>query len=173
MSGSEGVGLVEIPANARALDGPVHAHETANPFDAHIDAVVDSVFLSMLEIAVRVSAAAHEPPTDALSASVQFHDGWRGELALELGSDAADRVTRLLLGSDAAGPTAEEIQDAVGEIANIIAGNIKVHLPAGAGMGLPSVMPLQLVSRPGQIRLASRSYECDAGSFSVVLVEGV
>jgi hypothetical protein len=165
---------VDQLANSCELVTTVQPSQVAQLFDGHIGEVVGYVFLTMMELTVRAAAKRHEPSSDVVAAIVEFNTTWHGALALELGRGQAVRFTQLLLGSDSADLAAEEIQDAVGEIVNIIAGNIKFFLPAGVGLGLPSLIqeqayfPRMLGRRP----LGCRSFDSNAGPFSVVLLEG-
>jgi chemotaxis protein CheX len=74
-----------------------------------------------------------------LGASVQFTGDWEGAIAV--GCDAAFgneiAAAMFAMGSDEV--TDDEITDALGELANMIAGNVKPLLPGAASLSLPTV----------------------------------
>ncbi|ROP44876.1 chemotaxis protein CheX [Pseudokineococcus lusitanus] len=65
---------------------------------------------------------------------------WRGRVVVAADEVAAVRWARAML---ALGPddevTPEDVHDVVGELANVVAGAVKGHLPPGCRLGLPVV----------------------------------
>jgi chemotaxis protein CheX len=90
--------------------------------------------------------ASHEPlewslaplaEPEVMRASVQIRGDWDGAVTLEMSPAAALTAARTML-------TAEEVEhedvlDALGELVNMIGGNIKSLLPSGSALGLPMV----------------------------------
>lgn len=74
---------------------------------------------------------------DAYVASVGITGTWTGHIILELPSPAAERAARLMIGSDTVSP--EDVTDAVGELVNMVGGNLKGLVPAPSALGLPLV----------------------------------
>ncbi|MBM6401761.1 chemotaxis protein CheX [Phycicoccus sonneratiae] len=113
---------------------------TASPIEsAYVDSIVSTVWESLFgEPAV---ATAPEPvPAQAIRARVGIHGGWTGSVVVSCGPDVASDLTRELLALPADSvPGPDEVHDALGEIANIVAGNVKSLLPAHAELGLPEV----------------------------------
>ena len=157
------------------LQPAAHSAEVVCPFNRHITNVVCQVFRTMMEVIVTPSTDPHHPPDCGFAALVEFTATWHGALAIGLGRDEAARFTSRLLGSEVGDLSQDEIRDVIGEIANIIAGNIKFVLPPGIDMGLPAWLAGNgtaslLLDR----RLLSRHvFESEAGHFSVYLLDRV
>jgi chemotaxis protein CheX len=79
-------------------------------------------------------------PDDALSAWVEVVGPWTGAVVLTCGRSTAEKLSRCLL-AEHAPPVldAEDIQDALGELANVVGGNVKAVLPGPSVLGLPEV----------------------------------
>jgi hypothetical protein len=77
-------------------------------------------------------------PADTLSAWVTIRGPWNGAVVVTCGRDTADELTRALLrGHAPAVLEAEDVEDALGEIANVVGGNVKAVLPGPSALGLP------------------------------------
>jgi chemotaxis protein CheX len=73
-------------------------------------------------------------------ASVVIRGGWSGMVLLEMGSGTALEAARVMLDLDEGDDVEpEEVADAVGELVNIIGGNMKSLLPTASSLGLPQV----------------------------------
>lgn len=77
-----------------------------------------------------------------VAAWVDLHGSWPGRASLETSSDTAAGLTRglLRLPPDSA-VTDDDLADALGEVANVVAGNVKALLPRHGTLGLPQVAP--------------------------------
>jgi len=74
---------------------------------------------------------------EVAQAAVRIVGDWSGVVTLEMSSEAARTAAQVMLEVDHVEP--EEVADAVGELVNIIGGNIKSLLPTPATLGLPQV----------------------------------
>ena len=73
-------------------------------------------------------------------ASVVIRGGWSGVVLLEMGAATAQEAARVMLDRDEGDDVEpDEVADAVGELVNIIGGNVKSLLPAASSLGLPQV----------------------------------
>ena len=77
---------------------------------------------------------------DAMVAWVDVHGPWLGRASLETSTPAAHELARALLAMepDEAVPD-EDLVDALGELANVVGGNVKALLPEHGTLGLPKV----------------------------------
>ncbi len=75
-----------------------------------------------------------------VSASVSVTGAWRGHVVLSCSSTASKNAAAALLGVEFDEVTAEDIADALGELANIIGGNVKSLLPEPCALSLPHVL---------------------------------
>jgi chemotaxis protein CheX len=75
-----------------------------------------------------------------VAAWVDVHGPWIGRASLETSSDAASDLTRALLRIPASAPVSDDdLVDALGEVANVVGGNVKALLPEPGTLGLPRV----------------------------------
>lgn len=74
---------------------------------------------------------------ELLQASVDISGEWSGTVTLEMLPLSAESAARTMLQADSV--EREDVSDALGELVNMIGGNIKSLLPPGASLGLPVV----------------------------------
>ena len=79
-------------------------------------------------------------PDDAVSAWVEVVGPWNGAVVLTCGRATAEELARCLL-AEHAPPVldAEDVEDGMGELANVVGGNVKAVLPGPSALGLPEV----------------------------------
>jgi chemotaxis protein CheX len=79
-------------------------------------------------------------PDDALSSWVEIVGPWTGAVVLTCGRSTAEQLARCLL-KEHAPPVLdhEDVEDALGELANVVGGNVKAVLPGPSVLGLPEV----------------------------------
>jgi chemotaxis protein CheX len=71
---------------------------------------------------------------------VVIRGGWSGFVVLEMGSGTAEEAARVMLDLEERDDVErDEVADAVGELVNIIGGNVKSLLPTASSLGLPQV----------------------------------
>jgi chemotaxis protein CheX len=75
-----------------------------------------------------------------LCACVQIVGSWEGSVLLRCDSALARHLAASALKEDPQQLTAADVQDALGELANILAGNIKMLLPRPSRLSLPVVV---------------------------------
>ncbi len=83
------------------------------------------------------------PPGDAelaraVASWVHISGAWDGSVLVQLPRPLALQLAGTMFASDPAAVTPEELRDAMGEIANMIGGNLKAVLPAPSRLSLPS-----------------------------------
>jgi chemotaxis protein CheX len=81
-----------------------------------------------------------EIPADAVSAWVEVVGPWTGVVVLTCGRSTAEQLSRELLKEHA--PSVlddEDIEDGLGELANVVGGNVKAVLPGPSVLGLPDI----------------------------------
>ena len=79
-------------------------------------------------------------PEDAVSSWVEVVGPWTGAVVLTCGRGTAEELSRSLL-AEHAPPVldAEDVADGMGELANVVGGNVKAVLPGPSVLGLPEV----------------------------------
>jgi chemotaxis protein CheX len=79
-------------------------------------------------------------PENAVSSWVQIRGPWTGAVVITTGWATGEELSTAML-KEHAPPVldAEDIEDALGELANVVGGNIKAVLPGPSSLGLPEV----------------------------------
>ena len=78
-------------------------------------------------------------PTEVHS-SVSITGSWSGHVVYASSTAAARKAAAGFLAMDESEVSDEDLSDVLGELANIIGGNVKAMLPAGAMLSLPQVV---------------------------------
>ena len=107
--------------------------------EEQLQGIVSDVFSSMLQMHVSFSAEPMIMPPKLFRATIQFVGKSLGRLQIHLSLEQCFEVTSRLMRIDR--PTAfnEDVSDALGELANMIGGNLKALLPERAELSLPTV----------------------------------
>ena len=69
-----------------------------------------------------------EVPAPALFAYVHITGGWEGSVVIQCEEELGRKIAAAMFGSDAGSVSPQEVIDAIGEIANVTAGNVKTRL---------------------------------------------
>lgn len=84
-------------------------------------------------------------PVDGPSSWVTVTGPWDGVVVLTCGASGTADLTRSVLQlDDDEQPTAEDVDDVLRELANILGGNVKSLLPGPSALGLPETGPAPL-----------------------------
>jgi chemotaxis protein CheX len=84
---------------------------------------------------------------ESVLASVGITGSWGGHVLLELPAAGAEEAAKRMLGAEEV--TANEIVDALGELSNMVGGNVKSLLPTPCHLGLPMVVQGSMAHTPG------------------------
>jgi chemotaxis protein CheX len=88
-------------------------------------------------------------PDDAISSWVEVVGPWTGAVVLTCGRATAEELSRCLLAEHAPPVLDEEdVVDGMGELANVVGGNIKALLPGPSVLGLPEVGSAPVADSP-------------------------
>jgi chemotaxis protein CheX len=114
----------------------------AAPTDEDLLAITEQVWASYLD-PEGVSPLIPQPPGAIprdVSASVSVTGAWRGHIVIACSQTASRNAAAALLGVELADVTQEDVSDAVGELVNIIGGNVKGLMPEPSALSLPVVL---------------------------------
>ena len=154
--------------------------ETPSQFDKHradVCQIVDDVFGAMLDMKVEPATAAWSPDMDLVTSVVHFTGAWKGAILLECTLEQAFHMTARFMPVPRPTSMNDDVRDALGELANMLAGNLKSVLTPGESLSMPSVVAgtdytLSICGGNISNRLA---FSGEAGTFSftfwVTLVE--
>jgi len=109
-----------------------------------------------------------------LTACVQISGPWNGALVIRCGVDTARTAASLMLEMESGEASDEELADVVGELANMIGGNVKALVPQPARLGLPSVVEGKEYSMhlPGSRVVSRLGFEWRGAPIVVLLMQG-
>ena len=109
-------------------------------------------------------------PAAALTGAIFYAGAWKGVLLLECSEDQARDWTSRLMGVP--DPTPDDARDGLGEVTNVLAGNLKRLLAPGVGISTPTVIAGSdygfHISREG--RTERVAFTDDQGTFQVTFV---
>ncbi len=135
--------------------------------------IVGEIWGSMLELdTAPIEACEPRDLGREVRAAVQITGSWEGAVVLECEDAVAAAFTAAMLGLGEEKPDESDVKDVVGELANMVGGNLKAALGAEARLSLPTVVVganLE-VSVPGSVVQAQTAYATGVGCFSVVVV---
>jgi len=113
------------------------------PALADVQAITEQVWSSFLgdeePLLQRFDAPSAFPAEQAWSAAVSVHGGWTGSITVELSVAVAQALTHLMLATDDEPIEDADIADAVGELVNMVGGNVKSLMPGPSALTLPVV----------------------------------
>jgi chemotaxis protein CheX len=102
--------------------------------------VVESVFATMLSLEVGQCGAPWFPSGDRLTSAIQMAGEWNGAVLLECDRKQGCRFAGRFLSIDPPDTVDDIVRDVLGEMANMIGGNLKCVLSPGIRLSMPSVV---------------------------------
>jgi chemotaxis protein CheX len=102
--------------------------------------IVESVFGTMMNLEISESRTPWFPSVDRLTAAVHLAGDWSGAVLLECNERQARHFAGLFLSMDPPDTVDEAVRDVLGELANMIGGNVKCVLTPGIKLSLPAVV---------------------------------
>lgn len=113
--------------------------------DVAIDEIVVTVWESMLGMAIvpddALHAFGHEAAHEHTYAGiVQIHGAWEGAVGVQCSARIARETAQVMFSLTGDTVAVDDLQDALGELTNVIGGNIKALLPEPCTLGLPVVV---------------------------------
>jgi chemotaxis protein CheX len=134
--------------------------------------IVESVFITMLNLEVLPSEVMWSPSHDQLTSAVHLSGDWNGALLLECNRWQACRFAGRFLSMEPPDAVNDDVRDVLGELANMIGGNMKCAVAAGLSLSMPSVTDgsdygVRVCGSEIQDRVG---FECAEGPFWVTLL---
>ena len=138
-----------------------------------VDDVVRSVLDVMLRLDVNDLKRSPElnPQPLMVRAQVALNGAWKGEVMLFVAPELAREMAGVMTQSDPQTMGREESFDAVGELANMIAGNLKPLLPGARSLSMPKVSDQGVAPMPANFPV-ELSYRLDGMRMSVSVAGG-
>lgn len=104
---------------------------------------------------------------------VQINGAWEGAVALLCSQGMARRAAEIMFQVAEPNVTLGDIQDALGELANMVGGNFKALLPEPCQLSLPVVIEGTdfRMRLPGATQILQRAFRSDANALSVTVLQ--
>lgn len=132
-----------------------------DPTSDHIISLTEQVWESIIGLPLLPEAPAPAGSDLAVQSCVQITGGWEGTVVVRATRELARTITETMFGMDAGEAAQEDIDDAVGEVANMIGGNVKSLVPGPSQLSLPAVVV-------GEPMVFPKSEECAFATFLVL-----
>ena len=134
--------------------------------------IVNDVFSTMVDIRTDPVEAYMEPDIEVVTAAVYFTEPWFGALFVECTLPLAFNFTARLMSLPVPTEIDEDVCDALGELANIVGGNLKALLPSNVGLSLPSIVrgTDYAVRLRGGVVVNRQVFDTEFGKFQVTLM---
>ena len=128
--------------------------------------LVDEIWLTTLGLAThRRDDDAPALPGDerTLDGLINITGGWQATVALQVPRALAARIAGVMFNLGDAAPTLEDMQDAIGELTNMLGGNIKALLPGECHLSLPAVVEGAgyTIRVPSSHKVERFAFECE------------
>lgn len=143
-------------------------------YQVEINQIVTDVFSAMLSTeAVPCPTCEVSATGPQLTAAIFFAGSWKGAVLVDCSTLLARQWTAKLVSAELPDHVTDDVRDAMGELVNMIGGNLKSVLPHGVGLSMPTVVEgtNYMVKLCGGNLTNRRSFETPLGHFSVTLVE--
>ena len=115
--------------------------------DIHLEAyrtdiaqLTESVFLSMLGLEVTLRGDELPPETEMITGAIYYAGPWKGAVLVQCSRSQACEFTARLMRIEPPAEVNDDVRDSIGELTNILGGNLKPILPHGVALSSPSVV---------------------------------
>lgn len=141
--------------------------------ESELHQFTSDTWATVLGLDLEPTGRAFQPSTDTVTGCVQVSGGWRGAVVLVCPVPLAKRVAAVMFDLPPDGADAEFQSDAIGELVNILGGNVKAMLPGPSHLSLPAVAhgTQYAVRIPGGECVAEGVFECEGQPFLIAVVE--
>jgi chemotaxis protein CheX len=140
----------------------------------NLASVVQSVFATMMNLEVTPCEAPWTHAPNTVTSSVLFVGEWRGATLVECEAHQACQFAVHFMGVDLPAAVDDDVRDVMGELANMVAGNLKSLLPRGVELSIPSVVEgsdYALHVCRGANAMEQMTFSSPVGDFRVSLIE--
>jgi chemotaxis protein CheX len=134
--------------------------------------IVESVFTTMMNLEVFPTESPWVPSPEQLTAAVRLSGAWNGAMLFECDPWQACRFAGLFLSTDPPEGVNDDVRDVLGELANMIGGNVKSAVAMGLNLSMPWVSAgNDYQSLVGDSEVEDRlAFQCALGEFWVTLL---
>jgi CheY-specific phosphatase CheX len=135
--------------------------------------IVETIWSTLFELPLESGGDGDCGAGSTVSACVQIDGAWAGAVILQCPWALATTLTAAIFQADSA-PSTDDVVDAIGELANMLAGNVKALLPEPCHISLPAVAlgSDQHFSVNGTSVAATASFTCDGHPLHLRVLRG-
>ena len=139
-----------------------------------IQGITDQIWTSVLGLEIAPHDPGDAPEGATVTGLVQITGSWTGAVAIGLTYRLASRATAIMLGLPVNDTTAEDVWDAVGELANMTGGNVTSLVGEPARLSLPTVTAGidYCIAIPGAVVRQQVRFRCGEGRIAVTVLQG-
>jgi len=125
----------------------------------------------MMELPIEPSEVTWSPDHDHLTATVCVDGSWNGGVSLDCSSSYACKLASQFLAMDPPDTVNDDVRDALGELANMIGGNVKAAMGAGLRISVPMVVdgPEYALRICGSVVQSRLGFQSIGGEFWVTI----
>lgn len=139
---------------------------TVQPQD--VAQMASDLFSAMLNMPFDSTPRADVTHSDnSLEASIRIEGDWQAEIRVIAGEQLAQRIASAMFATEVDTLQNDEIRDAMGEVVNVIGGNVKGVIDQNCSLSLPHV-GCPNPELPGHA--ISLTFTCDGSPLTVVLI---
>jgi len=134
--------------------------------------IVKSVFITMMGLEVSDCEAPPSSHGERLTSFVHLTGGWNGAVLFECNRHQACLFAGRILSMDPPESVDDDVRDVIGELANMIGGNLKSGMAPGVRLSMPTVMEGNDydVRVCGSQLLERLAFQCEDGDFFVTVL---
>jgi chemotaxis protein CheX len=138
-----------------------------------LERIVQSVFRTMMDLEVAPSQTPWIHARDTITSAVHFVGEWRGAALVECNTPQSFQFATRFMGIEMPVSIDDDVRDVMGELANMVAGNLKSVLPRGVDLSMPSVVEGSdyAVRICGVTSVERMTFSSAAGDFRITLME--
>lgn len=135
--------------------------------------IVHAVFEATFAIAVEDAAADDSVGASIASSLVGIAGRWDGAVIVDCATAVAHELASTMFGVPADEVGRDQVEDALGELANMIGGNLKALLPSPCALSLPTVVEGRdyRVRVPGATIVRDVHFTLPGGGLRVLVAE--
>lgn len=139
--------------------------------DDDIREIAVSIWETLFSLPLETEVEMASPDDPVVTGCISIDGAWNGAVTLQCGERLADVLAGQLFRSPS--PSPDEVRDAIGEITNMLAGNIKALVAEPSRISLPTVVfggDYALTVR-GTKPVSAVPFRCDGSALVVTLLE--
>jgi CheY-specific phosphatase CheX len=143
--------------------------------DADLQRIAGDIWAAMLGLELKPNHAIdhHHEDERVVTGTVQITGDWAGAVTVQVSDVLARRAAAIMFAMEDDEINDEEVADTVGELANMVGGNVKSTVVGTAALSLPSVTSGRdyRLSIPGSATRERLAMDCDGDLVVVTLLQ--